>query len=408
MGHNFGALRQHNYWNVIGESGAANISESQFDDLISKATYDTSTASLVNDLYGAVLYAWYNQEHRWLQAIPQVDRFGEATLGDPIAKSFRVAHSPVQLDTHAEGGSISTARTMGIEEVSYEVKRSETVLEESDLQQIEAVIEDAVGFDELWDLQQDQLGLAVDRDAIAAPVNTGDAAYADTDTVTKLDRAIASQDEEANADDTDDNAYSDGDLDYGTIDRSADAWGDAFVDHNSVAGDRQLTRDLMDDFLNGLGDHGSVDPYEESVILTTRGTANVLSDLMADSSRGTRISFDGDGGSGTDQVNDAETLVGLAGTTRFRHYDGIPIIPNQNGPTDSIGRIFVLPMSTINGEPRVAIENYAEPYVERAGRGQTQGYIAQGSYTEQALFLLNHELVIRDIASTGKLRDLSE
>ena len=107
-------------------------------------------------------------------------------------------------------------------------------------------------------------------------------------------------------------------------------------------------------------------------------------------------------------LDDAETLVGLAGTTRFRHYDGIPIIPNQNGPTDSIGRIFVLPMSTINGEPRVAIENYAEPYVERAGRGQTQGYIAQGSYTEKALFLLNHELVIRDAASCGKLRDLSE
>lgn len=410
MSYDFGALRQYNYRTLTANSlmQATGLQDPTLDQVAQKATYDSSISGIVNDVFGAILYPWYNREHKWKQALPQVDRFSMGgTLGDTIPKSMRVGHSPVQLDTHAEGGSISTARTMSIEEFSLEVKRSETVMELSDLQALEADLEDAVGWEELWDLQQDQLNLAVDREAIAAPVNTTDSSYADTDTVTKLDRAIASQDEENNADDTDNNAYSDGDLDYGTIDRSADAWGDAYVDHNGTSGNRQLTRDLMDDFLAGLGDNGDADPYEEGVIFTTRDTATVLSDLMADSSRGTRISFDGTDGD-TEQVGDAETLAGLAGTTRFRHYDGIPIVANQNGPSDGIGRIFVVPMGTIKGEPRIAIENYAEPYVETAGRGQAQGYIAQGNYQEKALFLLNHELVLRDAASCGKLRDVSE
>lgn len=406
---NYSALRQNNWRNFLASTSAGGLTDDALsDDIISKATYDTTTAAHVNDLFGSVLYAQYNQEHAWLNALPVVDRTGASLeTGDAIPKSFRAAHSPVQLDTHSEGGSISTARTMTIEEVSYEVKRSETVIESSDLQEIESVIEDAVSIDELWELQQEQLDLAVDREGVASAVNTSDSNYGSRDKIVKLDRVVASQDEESNADDTDDSSYSDNDLDYGTIDRSSDSWGDAYVDHNGTSGNRQLTRDLMDDFLNNLADNGNGDPYEEGVILTTRDTANVLSDLMADSSRGTRITFDG-GNSDTDTVNDAETLAGLAGTTRFRHYDGIPIVANQNGPTDGIGRIFVLNMGTINGEPRIAIEQFADPYVERAGRGQAQGYIAQGSYNEKALFLLNHEIVCRDLSSQGKLRDLSE
>lgn len=405
---NYSGLAQHNYWGVIGNTS---MSDHTLSGILQRANYDTglNSGALVNNVYGSVLYAWYNQEHKWLQAIPTVDRMGDAGVGDTVnPKNFRAAHSPVALQTHSEGGSVpDPGNNFTPEELAFEVKRSETVLDMSDLQQIESMIEDASGFDELWELQQSQLDLAIDRDAIAAPALEADSDYANVDEVTPLDRVIASQDEENNADDVNDNAFTDGALDYGNIDRSANSWADSYVDHNGTSGNRQLTRDLMDDFLNGLGDNGSGDPYEEGVILTTRDTANVLSDLMADSARGTRIKFDGND-AGTDQINGAETLTGLTGTTRFRHYDGIPIIANQNGPTDGIGRIFVLNLGTINGEPRIAIEQFAEPYVERAGRGQPQGYIAQGDYQEKALFLLNHEIVSRDNPSHGKLRDLSE
>lgn len=405
---NFSGLKQHNWRNFLADTVGGRVSDSEFDGLLQKASYDTSTQGIVNDVFGAVLFAQYNSENQWYQGLPIVDKSTQGfSLGDTVpAKAYRAAHSPVNLQTHSEGGAVPSGQTMSVEEFSVEVKRSDTVIEVSDLQQIESMIEDAVGFDELWELQEEQLDLAIDRDAIAAPALEADSAYSATDEITPLDRAISSQDEEANADDVNDTAYTDGALDYGTVDRSADSWADSYVDHNGVSGNRQLTRDLMDDFLANLGDNGDADPYEEGVIFTGRDTAKILSDLMADSGRGTHIEFDG-GSSGTDNVNDAETMAGLAGTTRFRHYDEIPILPNQHAPADGVSRIYVLPMGTIRGEPRVCIEQYAEPYTERAGRGQSQGYLATGQYEEQGLMTLNHELKVNDFPSTGKLRDLS-
>lgn len=406
--HNYSGLRQNNWRNFLADTVGGRLSDSMFDDVLQKASYDTSSSGLVNDVFGAVLFAQYNTENAWYQALPIVDKSNTGfSLGDSVpAKAYRAAHDPVDLQTHSEGGDVPTGNTMSVKEFSVEVKRSDTIATASDLQQIESVLEDAVGFEDLWELQQEQLDLAVDRDAIAAPALEADDEYSAVDEITPLDRAISSQDEENSADDVNDNAFSDGALDYGSVDRSSVTWADSYVDHNGVSGNRQLTRDLMDDFLANLGDNGSADPYEESVIFTGRDSAKILSDLMADSSRGTHIEFDG-GGSGTDSVNDAETLAGLAGTTRFRHYDDIPILPNQHAPADGVSRVYVLPMGTIQGEPRVCIEQYAEPYMERAGRDQAQGYLATGSYEEQGLMTLNHELKVNDFPSAGKLRDLS-
>jgi hypothetical protein len=68
----------------------------------------------------------------------------------------------------------------------------------------------------------------------------------------------------------------------------------------------------------------------------------------------------------------------------------------------------VISTDTINGEPRIAVENYNEPYVETSGRGQSQGFLATGNFREEALMKMDHELVIRDFSSQAKLRDLSE
>jgi hypothetical protein len=377
------------------------------DGLLQRAQYDSSVDAHVNDIFTATLYAQYNDEHEWYNAVTQVDRFNASLEGPVTAKAFRAATNPVDLQTHSEGGQVSSGQTMGVEKVSFDPKRSETVIEVSDLQEIYSAIEDAVGFEEFWELQQEQLDLAIDRDGIASAVFQGDAAYEDTDTITSLDRAVASSDEESNATDPNGNAYNAGDLDYGSVERATDSWADSYVDHNGASGVRQLNNDLFTSFLNTFNEFASVDVYNDTAILTGHDTAGVLSELAADRNHVRNQAAMSDYRS--ENVGDASTIRGLSGTARYRNYDGIPIVANQHAiKHGDISSIFLVPTDTIRGQPRLAIEQYAQPYTETAGRGQTQGYLATGNYRDEALMLMNHETVVRDFASCGKLRDLSQ
>jgi len=390
------------------ESNKLNDVPMDWDEgLLQRAQYDSSTAAHVNAIYTATLYAQYNQEHSWYNALSQVDRFSASLEGPVTAKAYRAATNPVDLQTHSEGGSVSSGTTFGVEEVEFDPKRSETVAEVSDLQEIYAAIEDAVGFEEFWQLQQEQLDLAIDRDGIADAVVQGDTAYDSTDTITSLDRAVASSDEEANATDPNGNAYNDGDLDYGSVDRSTHTWADSFVDHNGASGPRQLTNDLFSSFLNSMNEFADVDVYSDTAILTGHDTAGILSDLAADRNNVRNVISMNQ--NRTESVGDASTIRGVSGTARHRDYDGIPIIGNQHAiKHGDISSIFLVPTDTIRGQPRLSIEQFTEPYTETAGRGQTQGYLATGEYREQALMLMHHEVINRDFASAGLLRDLAE
>jgi len=377
------------------------------EGLLQKAQYDSTTDAHVNAIFTATLYAQYNQQHDWYNALSQVDRFNASLEGPVTAKAFRAATNPVDLQTHSEGGSVPAGTTFGVEEVEYDPKRSETVIEVSDLQEIYAAIEDAVGFEEFWELQEDQLDLAIDRDGIADAVISGDPAYEATDTITSLDRVIAASDEEANATDPNGNAYTAGDLDYGNIERATDTFADSYVDHNGASGSRQLTNTLMTSFLNAFNEFADVDVYNDTAILTGHDTAGVLSELAAERNNVRNVVSIQD--SGKDGIGDATTIEGVNGTARHRTYDGIPIVANQHSiKHGDISSIFLVPTDTIRGQPRLAVEQFAEPYMETAGRGQTQGYLATGNYRDEALMMLHHETVNRDFASCGKLRDLSE
>lgn len=377
------------------------------EGLLQRAQYDTTTEAHVNAIFTATLYAQYNQEHAWYNALSQVDRFSASLDGPVTAKAFRAATNPVDLQTHAEGGDVSSGTTFGVEEVEFEPKRSETVAEVSDLQEIHAAIEDAVGFEEFWQLQQEQLDLAIDRDGIADAVLQGETSYENTNTITSLDRVIASSDEQANAVDPDGNAYNAGDLDYGTVERANDTWADSFVDHNGASGTRQLNETLLNSFLNGMNEFADVDVYSDTAILTGHDTARVISDIAAD--RNNVRNYAEMAQNRTESVGDADTIRGLSGTARYRDYDGIPIVANQHAiKHGDISSIFVVPTDTIRGQPRLSVEQFAEPYTETSGRGQTQGYLATGDYREKALMLMHHEVVNRDFASCGLLRDLAE
>lgn len=384
--------------------------------LLQRAQYDSTTEAHVNSVFTATLYAQYNTQHEWYSALTQVDRF-DATLNGPVtAKAYRAAHSPVGLQTHSEGGSVPDGNTMAVEGVEFDPKRSDAVIEVSDVQETLSMIEDAVGFEEFWELQEEQLDLAIDRDGIAGPVFQGDDAYADTDEITSLDRVVASSAEEGNATDPDGNAYNAGDLDYGSVDRTNDTWADSYVDFGGEAGAgggadptgvKQLTADLFTDFLNSAQEFGDVDVYNNTAILTGHRTAGILSDLAADRNNVRNQAAMSDFRS--ESVGDGSTIRGLSGTARFRHFDGIPIVGNQHAISHgNIPSIFLIPTDTIRGQPRLAVEQFREPYTETAGRGQTQGYLATGNYREEALMKLDHEVVNRDFSSCFLLRDLEE
>ncbi|RLM67635.1 hypothetical protein DVK07_12815 [Halorubrum sp. Atlit-26R] len=376
------------------------------DGLLQRAQYDSTTEAHVNAIFTATLYAQYNQEHNWYNALSQVDRFNASLEGPVTAKAYRAATNPVDLQTHTEGGQVPDGNTFGVEEVEFDPKRSDAVIEVSDLQEIYAAIEDAVGFEEFWQLQQEQLDLAIDRDGLAQPVMAGDPQYDATDQITSLDRVIASSDEEANAQDPNGTAYNDGDLDYGNIDRSNDDWADSYVDFDASSV-RQLTNDLFSGFLNSFNEFADVDVYSDTAILTGHDTAGVLSELAAERNNVRNNAAMADYVS--EDVGDAETIRGLSGTARFRDYDGIPIVANQHAiKHGDISSIFIVPTDTIRGQPRLAIEQFQEPYVETAGRGQSQGYLATGNYRDEALMKLDHEAVNRDFASAALLRDIGE
>ena len=387
------------------------------EGLLQRAQYDTTTEAHVNDIFTATLYAQYNTEHEWYSSLTQVDRFNASLEGPVTAKAFRAATDPVDLQTHSEGGDVPDGETMPVEDVAFDPKRSETVVEVSDLQEIRASIEDAVGFEEFWELQQEQLDLAIDRDGIADAVFAGDDHYDDTDYITSLDRVIASSDEEENATDPNDEEYEDGDFDYGTIDRSEDDWADSYVDYGGEAGTdtagedaggvKDLNEDLLNKFLNGFNEFADVNVYSDTAILTGHDTARIISDIAADRNEVRNQAAMAD--FQRENVGDGQTIRGLSGTARYRNYDGIPVVANQNAiKHGDISSIYVVPTDTIRGQPRLGVEQFAEPYVETAGRGQTQGYLATGRYREEALMMMHHEVVNRDFSSTALLRDLEE
>ncbi|UIO98891.1 hypothetical protein Hbl1158_10130 [Halobaculum sp. CBA1158] len=388
------------------------LSAAFFDGALeSKATFDSGVDGINNDVYGEALWNQVNLKTNLFGAMPKIDATSASTsIDDPRPKTFRVAHNPPTVDDVGEGGAIPTAQTYDVEEVSATPKRSPLVMESTVLQEINAQLQDGLGLDELDILSEDYLERSIERDNLTAPVSSGGTAYADENNITSIDRVVASADEEANAQDTADNALTDGDLDVYDIDRSAvGSWADAYVDHNAASGDRQLTASLFDDFLDAYFENGTA-VRENAVIVSGRDTLRVLGDLKNDevyaevgSTPGSRESA-GDSG---------ESRLGQDVNTRVSTWDGIPMLPVESMPSDTLSRIYVFDFSDkvvngVNYGPKIGIENYMAPYVESAGQGQDQGFLSIGEFKNKVLYLMYHEVVCRDFGAQGKLRDLSE
>lgn len=401
------ALHSNSWQNYLNYDS---IDSKALPDVDSKS-FDTQTDGLTEELFGAVLFQQENTENKFLGALPKVDRSADTpvqfNVGTDISPlSMRVAHNPFPLQSHPEGGDISAPQEFDVDQFSLEIKNSEVRLEQSDIFALHEALQDATNMGELMDVAEEYLDLAIDRDGLATAVSSGDGGYSSYDGITSLDRAIASSGEYANAGDDTDTAFSGEELNYGTGDRTSQSVFDSYVDYApSADGNRQLTSDLMDKWLTEADKFGGSNPWEDWVLFTGKDTWRVLSELQKGRVEVVANMED----VATDTVNDAETISGLTRTTRFRSYDGIPIIANQNAPDDGdLQRIYGVPMDTINGVPKVSIDQYADPYTETAGRNQAQGYISRGKTTEERYMLQYHELSVRDFSSCGKLRDLAE
>lgn len=417
---------RHGRYNHINTLKSIGQQSGVFSALSQEATFGTGTVDISDKIAGLVLYNQVNMNNPVIGALPEIDRTGDESINldtDTPATTYRAIFNPPAISGVAGGGSLPTAVTWDTRRVVADIQISSMAIETDFIIDIENRLgHDTLGLEDLLEVAPDFMTRSVERDALMRAVNAsggtaGDTpAYENDDLLLLLDRAIASEDEETNADDPNNDPYVAGDLDVYDITRANTAdgesnesnWADAQVDHNSGT-DRQLTSDLINTWIDNQVDNSSAE-YENLIIITGRDSARVMSDLRESQFRGDALREPG-----REDVNDAESRWGLNFTARISHWDGIPVVVAPTVPSDSLSRVFALDTTpgqvsddSGNPLPKIGIENYRTPDTWRAGPDQPVNPIATGEIKAEAAFAMYHELVVRDFGAQGKLRDISE
>lgn len=397
--------------------------ESQ-DSLWSKATFTSGDADRNQRVFGAVMWQQANVNTPIFGMMPKIAADSAPTnLHNPRPMTYRAVFNPPTYDAVGEAGAWATPVDFDTREVEIDPRHSTMRFEGSLLQQVFADIQDGVPFENITQVGEEYFQRSIEANGIARAVSStsggGGTQYSNSNKITTLDRVIASQDEETSADDTGGNAYADGDLDIYNIDRTDTGaggsneanWADGVVDHNSGGGDRQLTKDLVMKTVQSLEENGT--NRENLVIATGYDTARVLSEI-------TESQFRADAmvelmreavGRNTD---DAETRYGKGFSTQLNNFEGMPIVAGPNVPSDSLSRIFLLDMTSmqdpVTGQnvPKLGIETYIPMTVETAGLGQETNTLALGNLVEQHGLLTTHQIRCNRFRHQGKIRDLSE
>lgn len=393
------------------------------DSLYTKAAFTSGDAGINNRAYGQVLWQQANVKTPLFGMLPKVPSDQPVnSISDPRSQSFRAVFNPPSMNSPAEGGDWGTAVDFDVREVDADPHHSQILFEATLLQQLQAEIQDGVPFENLTQIGEEYFQRSIEADGIARPVESSNAAgtqYENDTVVTSIDRVIASEDEEANADDVNGNPYADGDLDVYSIDRSATGgggsneanWADSVVDHNAAGGDRQLTKDLINGMIRSLIQNGA--NRENLVIFTGIDTAGVMSELRDSQYRADALAAATAAAinRGTDE---AEHRFGHNFTSQISHWDDIPVVQGPNVPSDSLSRMYFMDMSTmqdpVTGQnvPKFGMEVYIPMVTETAGLGQATNTLATDKLADQVGLLTTHEPVCRRFDHQGKLRDLTE
>lgn len=377
-----------------------------------KAAFTSSDTGRSNDVFGAVLWNQVNTASPAYGLLPKIDATGAGPndIDSPRPQTFRAAYSPPSMSTPAEGGSWSTSVTFSSQQVKADPHHSQLKFEATILQQIEARLQDDTPLDEIEGLMDEYWREEFEVSGILRAIADATSAYASDNAIVPLDRVVASSDEESTGTNSDGSTYSDGDLDVYDIDRSADTWADSVVDHNNGTL-RQLTDSIMDSTIESLQTNGA--NYEDLVILTGADTGRVLSSL-----RESQVRYEGNTALSTEQVEGQDTRRGMASNKRFRDWDGIPIVEAHNMWADSLSTIFILDIGPMENPdpasdpgdtvPKIGVETYFGPIVERAGPGQQTNTLATDNLADEVGYLMTHEVVCRRFSHQAKITDIEE
>jgi len=394
------------------------------DSLWSKAQFTSGDEGRNQRVFGEVMWQQANTNTPFFGMLPKMPaETAPSNIASPRPMTYRAVFNPPTFSAVDEGGDWDTPVDFSTREVELDPRHSTMRFEGTILQNVLADIQDGVPFDSITQVGEEYFQRSLEADGIARAVESSSDAgtpYAQSNKIATLDRVIASEDEEANADDVNGTAYQDGDLDVYNIDRSATAadesneanWADAVVNHNAGGGNRQLTQDVLNETIESLEQNGT--DRSNLVMFTGHDTARVISELVESQFRADAMqelmaqAVDRGTDSGT------ETRAGKGWGTQLNTYEGIPIVPGPNVPSDGLSRVYLLDMTSmqdpVSGEniPKFGVETYVPMTVEMAGLGQQTNTLALGSLVEQQGLLTTHQLRCNRFNHQAKLRDLEE
>ena len=175
------------------------------------------------------------------------------------------------------------------------------------------------------------------------------------------------------------------------IDRSANAWSDAFVSHASGS-ERTLALSFIDDAIQSALENGV--NYNSLILLTGYDTYQDLKGKMQTQTANYRYDL-AQGGAGS--MNGVAGEAGLAFDSRVGSYDGIPIFLSQHvqHDADSTSRIYLLDMENLAF--RVAAPT---TYVDNTNIAVTQ------TLSKDFAFLTAGNLICYKFKTQGSIRDL--
>lgn len=197
-------------------------------------------------------------------------------------------------------------------------------------------------------------------------------------------------------------SWTSGDEDIYGIDRSANSWSDAVVEHNSGT-DRTLTDPLIRNTLSTIENNGG----RTNLMLTGNDTKWRIYGLFEDQIRypgvltqdvAVRIGLNG-----------VETEEGLGFGMRVATVYGIPLFVSQAVAKDTISRIYLLD-TTINDEtgvPRLFISLlYPTLYFESGMSASNPDPFAINRLGTQGMYYTSGELICTFFKAQGSVRDL--
>ena len=176
------------------------------------------------------------------------------------------------------------------------------------------------------------------------------------------------------------------------VDRSASAWSDAYVSHNS-GNERALTLAMLDAAISNSLEQGV--NYSDLIILTGYDTYQDIKQLMQVGSNATWKYNLAQGGAGN--MNGVAGEAGLAFDSRVGSYDGIPIFLSQHviSDADSASRLYLLDMANLAF--RVAAPT---TYVDSTNIAVTQ------TLSKDFAFLTAGNLICYKFKTQGSIRDI--